>query len=249
MSFVPVKNYEGLYEVNLEGVIRSVDRILKVTGQQDRLFKGRVIALTTNSQTGYLTVSLWKNNEGRTQHVHRIVAEAFIPNPLNKPEVNHIDANRVNSSATNLEWCTRNENMQHAYNIGTMSQEHRRNLTDVELDDVLQEFFTGISLTQLASELGIGLSRFSINMRRRSEETGLNERYEQELITQKKIRGKKAVHPTTQEICQYDKQGNFIYRHASLTQAGKLAGTSAGNISNVLAGRTKTAGGFIWKLP
>ena len=249
MTFVPIKNYEGLYEVNPKGVVRSIDRILKVQGQATRLFKGRILAQVTNPQTGYLMVSLWKGNIGSNKYVHRLVAEAFIPNPLQLPEVNHIDAVRTNASRENLEWCTREHNMQHAYNIGSLSQEHRRNLTDPQLDELLQEFFTGVSLTQLASELGIGLSRFSVNMRKRAENTALDAQYKQELIRQKTLRNKEAIQPKTQEICQYTKQGTFIRRYASLNQAGKATGTSAGNICNVLAGRTKTAGGYIWALP
>lgn len=249
MGFVPIKNYEGLYEINSQGVVRSIDRVLKVKNQSDRLFKGRLLATTTNTQIGYLTVSLWKNNTGKTLHVHRLVAEAFIPNPLNKPEVNHIDADKTNANVRNLEWCTREENIQHAYNIGTMTQVHRKNLTDLELEHLLQEFLNGLSLTQLASELAIGLSRLSINMRRRAIEVGLIVEYEQELSNQKKLRNSNANQPKTTQVLQYSKEGIFIASHTSLNKAGKATGTSAGNICNVLAGRTKTAGGFLWKLP
>lgn len=249
MLYMPIKDYEGLYEINPSGVIRSVDRTLKVTGQKNRLFKGRILAITANVQTGYLTVSLWKDNVGKTKYVHRLVAETFIPNPHNLPEVNHIDANRQNASVTNLEWCTRSGNMKHAYNIGALSQTPRKKLTDSQLDSLIQEFLAGVSLTQLASELGIGLSRFSINMRKRSKESNINEEYENELIKQKRLRNQKAKQPKIQGILQYDVHGNFICRYSSLYKAGKATGTSAGNISNVLAGRTKTAGGFLWKLP
>lgn len=67
----------------------------------------------TNSR-GYLCVSL----EGRSKCVHRLVAEAFIPNENGMREINHIDGNKLNNNANNLEWCTRSHNIKHSYDIG-----------------------------------------------------------------------------------------------------------------------------------
>jgi hypothetical protein len=81
--------------------------------------KGRVRNITTNKITepnskGYQYVRL-----GKKQYLaHRLVATAFIPNPDNLPDVNHIDGNKANNNVTNLEWCTRKHNMRHAYNTG-----------------------------------------------------------------------------------------------------------------------------------
>ena len=63
---------------------------------------------------GYGRVELWKNNKGRKFRVHRLVAEAFIPNPLGKEQVNHIDGNKKNNCVSNLEWVSPKENIRHA---------------------------------------------------------------------------------------------------------------------------------------
>lgn len=68
----------------------------------------------------YRAVVLRINNKQRQAYVHRLIAECFIPNPENKPEVNHIDGNGLNNSVNNLEWVTRSENMRHAFKTGLM---------------------------------------------------------------------------------------------------------------------------------
>lgn len=97
----PVVGYEGLYEVSNTGLIKSINfykykspRIMKLGKRKD----------------GYLSVGLSKNNVTKTKTVHRIVAEAFIPNPDGLEMVNHKDENRANNNVNNLEWCTRSYN-------------------------------------------------------------------------------------------------------------------------------------------
>lgn len=63
---------------------------------------------------GYMSVALYKDGKAKHVRVHRLVAQAFIPNPCNKPYINHIDGNRVNNNVENLEWCTQKENVHHS---------------------------------------------------------------------------------------------------------------------------------------
>ena len=73
---------------------------------------------SVRDRNGYLAVDLYKDSERSTKRVHRLVAEAFVPNPDNKPEVNHRDGNKYNNNASNLEWVTTKENCRHAWNSG-----------------------------------------------------------------------------------------------------------------------------------
>ena len=67
---------------------------------------------------GYYTVAIYENGVRKFKKVHRLVAEAFIPNPENKSQVNHIDGNKLNNDVSNLEWATNSENQKHAYKVG-----------------------------------------------------------------------------------------------------------------------------------
>ena len=119
-NFVPVKGYEGLYEVSKEGIVRSIlhntttRRIVK--GKQQE-FTWRVpgkIMKHSLRPDGYYEVSLTKQGVTTNVCLHRILAEAFIDNSDNKPEVNHKDGNKANNSLDNLEWATYTENNLHA---------------------------------------------------------------------------------------------------------------------------------------
>lgn len=107
MNWKPIKGYVGQYDVSDTGLVFShkTNRLLDC-------------GLTTH---GYRRVVLTTGHKSSFKHVHRLVAEAFIPNPDNLPQVNHKDGNRLNNRADNLEWCTHSENIQHAYDTGLKS--------------------------------------------------------------------------------------------------------------------------------
>lgn len=87
--------------------------------------------MSPSRSRGYLQVNLFKNNKQKCCRIHRLVAIAFIPNPNNLREVNHIDGNKENNSVENLEWCTREENLEH---------EHRTGLGDRAREGLIRSF-------------------------------------------------------------------------------------------------------------
>lgn len=127
--------------------------------------------------TGYYIVTLVNNGVRKNQSIHRLLAQNFIPNPLNKPQVNHIDCNKQNNALSNLEWVTAKENSRHAVDNGLCDE------------------------------------------RRKKQEVA---------------------------IIQYDLQGNTVAEHVSIHEAGRTTGIAWQNISKVVRGIRKTAGGYHW---
>lgn len=110
-----VKGYEGLYQVSNIGRVRSLDRVIIDTWCK-RHIKGKMLKVTQhNGKQPYEYVSLSKDGIVNKVFVHRLVAQAFISNSINLPQVNHKDGNVLNNNYKNLEWVTNAENTQHAY--------------------------------------------------------------------------------------------------------------------------------------
>lgn len=106
--------FEGQYQVSNKGEVRSLQRYVKGARGSKRLLKARLMRISTNVH-GYASASLCKDAKLKTLVVHRLVAKAFLPNPKNKPCVNHKDGNRLNNNVNNLEWVTYSENTKHAF--------------------------------------------------------------------------------------------------------------------------------------
>lgn len=116
-----VECFEGLYQVSNLGRVKSLKRVIEqkningtpyIRAIQEKILKPQI------HKNGYVCVGFTVNGKVYGRLVHRLVAQAFVPNPSNKPEVNHKDGNKENNSMENLEWCTARENQMHSISLG-----------------------------------------------------------------------------------------------------------------------------------
>ena len=158
----PVEGWPS-YEVSNLGRVRSIDRMVPNGGGRHLQIEGRVLTPSPNT-LGYLVVSLRQGKKVHaTPRVHRLVAQAFVPNPDSKPYVNHIDCNPGNARADNLEWCTQAENLAYANSLGRMrwgNQKGRRSpnssLSDDEVRHLRGRYASGgVSLAAIGEQFGI----------------------------------------------------------------------------------------------
>lgn len=133
-----VVDYEGIYEVSDMGIIRR-----KLTKRE---LKSRI------DMYGYKRVTLSKNSKGKTIFIHRIVALAFLDNPHNKPQVNHIDGDKLNNTISNLEWCTQKENMKHANDNGLTKH---KATTQEDVDKIRSLSDKGVTNKEIANLYGL----------------------------------------------------------------------------------------------
>lgn len=122
-----IKGYEGLYQISNYGRVKSLERYVKHYKGGVRLKKE--IILEPVIVCGYFKVNLYKENILKQFSIHRLVAQAFIPNPDNLPEVNHKDENKQNNNATNLEWV----NDKYNTNYGTRNKRVSDKMTNGKL--------------------------------------------------------------------------------------------------------------------
>lgn len=116
-----IEGFRGVYEVSNLGRVRSKDHFVKLRGNHQRIQYGRVLKNNLNAK-GYFCVTLvFENQKSLTSRINRLVAMAFIPNPENKPMVNHINGIKTDNRVENLEWCTAKENVNHAIKTGLLN--------------------------------------------------------------------------------------------------------------------------------
>ena len=126
MNWKDIKDYEDLYQISDTGLIRHKDSKIKRKSKLGKVFyynkKGKILSPGT-TLNGYNFINLSKNNHIKHYDIHRLVAQAFIDNQNNYPEVNHKDGNKQNNCVDNLEWCDRGYNLKHALNLGLVNSQ------------------------------------------------------------------------------------------------------------------------------
>lgn len=157
-----IEGYEGLYQVSNTGLVKNKKR-------------EKVLALEP-SNCIYLRVHLWKNGVGKHYLVHRLVAEAFIDNPNNLPQVNHKDEDKTNNNVDNLEWCT----VEYNHNYGTVieriktTQQNDKNKSKVILQYTLDGQFVAEypSIKEASRQTGLDDGNISHCCRRKKKTLG-----------------------------------------------------------------------------
>ncbi len=131
--WLSVVGYEDNYEISNYGNLRSKDREIE-RNKQGNFQKDGELRQPHFTPAGYLRVMLSKNGESKNYFIHRLVAEAFLENPKNKPMINHKNSIRCDNRLENLEWVTASENLQHAYDCGYKEAKVKYIVHCIELD-------------------------------------------------------------------------------------------------------------------
>ena len=228
-----IDDIETNYSVSQLGEVRN-DKTNKILSQR--------------IQQGYRHVGLTINGKAKSCRVHRLVAQAFIPNPENKPYVNHIDGNRSNNNIENLEWCTPKENTQHAVRTGLMTPTREHAVVQFSLEGKrLKEY---VSLAEAARQTGSSVEKIVLccQMQRKTH-NNFQWRYKEDDASSIQATAEPKTLP--KKVAQIDpKTGEILNVYDSMCQAAKAVGGTQSAITHVIKGdkSTKTHKGFGWKL-
>lgn len=199
-------------------------------------------------QNGYAHITLQINKKPKRFNIHRLVAIAFIPNPENKPYVNHIDGNRSNNHVNNLEWVTAAENTQHAVRTGLMQPTREKAVIQFGLDG--NKIFEYKSIAEAARMTNSSTSKITICcQRQREQHNGFQWRYKDDCC--EKLQPIKEYRTKRKKVAQIDVQtGEVVAVYESLQAAARAVNGSHSAISNIInhKGQTKTHKGFGWEV-
>ncbi len=209
--------------------------------------RGDKIQMKGNFVGGYFSVPVIKQKGKKritdARKIHRLVAFAWIPNPLNLPMVNHKDGNKINNKVSNLEWSTASDNTKHAHATGLIVQTSKRPVCQFDLKhNFIREHE---SVTAAAAFIGVSIGQIcGVCSGKKRSCKGFAWMYKDDYEAGKIIR----PNGHNKSIGQYDLKDNFIKEFPSLTDASKEVGVAATNIAEACKGtRQKTSGGYKWK--
>lgn len=160
-----IAGWENQYQVSNLGNIRSLDGWLYYTRcnrPHERVRYGKIIRQTVSS--GYKRACITRTTN---KIVHRLVAIAFVPNPLNLPEVNHIDGDKLNNRWDNLEWVTRKQNQEHAVKMGRYRVGADNTSTKLSIEEVVEIRGSTLSTGVLSKLYGISTSNIRDILKRK----------------------------------------------------------------------------------
>lgn len=237
-----ILNFEGFYEVSNVGRVRSKNRIIEDSLGRKRKYTSRI--LSVRSKNGYCFVSLNKGNTSKDIAVHRLVAEAFTPNPNDKPYINHINSNRADNSVENLEWSTPKENMEH---MSEMDRGYVRSIQKYNLTGDLIDEYPSIIKACAINDLDYRSLIAALN-KNNSSCGGYQWKYtddEKVIVTYEPANNVK--------VNQYELNGEYIQTFPSIQVAVNYLNQNGypnacgGNISRACNGEAKYAYNFQWR--
>lgn len=150
-----IKGYEGLYQISDMGVVKGVDRVLKLNAHKTKQWKGKVIKTVVDS-LGYCRVSLCKDGSVKAHKIHRLVAQAFLNG---EGHINHIDGNKKNNCVSNLEYCTIQGNANHAIQFGLRPKKYLKTIICNETKELF------ISQADVARKVGLSSIMISSHLK------------------------------------------------------------------------------------
>ncbi|MDB4302121.1 NUMOD4 domain-containing protein [bacterium] len=154
-----VEGYEGTYQVSNLGNVKSLDRNVIYKDGKTVPYKGETKSKVIDKY-GYEYVGLYLNQKHKQGMIHRLVAKAFIPNINNKPQINHIDGNKLNNKTENLEWVTNRENIDHAVKTGLLDKvtgenHYKSKLTNKDVLVIRKRVENGETYQTIANDYGV----------------------------------------------------------------------------------------------
>lgn len=241
----PIKNYENVYEISNFGNVRSLDRQKTLINGTIKVIKGKILKKQRSRGKEYYSVGLYDNNgKQHVYQIHRLVAQAFVPNPNNFTIVNHLDENKQNNHVDNLEWTTIENNNQYSYN----KHPERKNVIEI-LQYTLEGDFVKKwnSIKEAAEYLNTKQGNISECLRGNSKSSsGYIWKYYYDDNYPLKIQGY-SNNSKYRKIIQYDLFGNFVKVWDSMIDIEKELNIKIHGINDCCKGNLSQSGNYIWK--
>ena len=246
-----IEGYEGFYWITSKGRVISADRYDRF----NRHVGGEVKPQLAGQ--GYPFVCLYKGGKGKQRYVHRLVAQAFIPNPENKREVDHIDNDKTNNVVTNLRWVTHKENQNNAITRAKMLEDTSKYVSQKGADN---PFSRKVRMYSLEGELlrtfdclqdaarFAGVTDANIGKVCRGDRFssgGYIWAYEGD--AKMKIKSAQRIPTNKRAIQQFTPEGDFVAEYGSVQEAAEALGICAPNIIHCAKGDAKTYKGYKWR--